>query len=349
LKIYIFSFESTSACKTYFCRKETNSVVRFTFFFTPFLICILLGCFIINPVQAQSLQTNSQTDSTKPAAKPDKKRIWLVAGVHAAVWTGTYIALNKAWYADYPKEKFHFFNDLKEWNQMDKAGHIWTAYQLGRLSGSTWQWAGLPENKAIWLGGASALAFQSVIEIQDGFSAEWGFSWWDMAANLTGASAYVAQQLGWKEQRIQIKMGYWPYDYPDDLLYRRDELFGSGSLERILKDYNSQTYWISGNLHSLIPGSKIPRWLNLSLGYSSDLMLGAVNNTWEDSEGNTVDRTDIARVRRFYLSFDVDLTKINTRSKFLRSVFYALNAFKIPAPALEFNSTGKFSFHAIHQ
>jgi hypothetical protein len=331
------------------------------FFFT----LLLTGCFFSIPALSQDTSIQmmpekriSKNDSIVPA-NPDsmypvrdpvpKSRKWLVAGLHVVGWTGTYIALNKAWYADYPRTSFHTFNDGKEWNQMDKAGHIWTTYQLGRISGATWKWAGLSEKSAVWLGGTSAVAFQSIIEIQDGFSDKWGFSWWDMAANLVGAGAYISQELGWKEQRIQIKMGYWPYDYPPDLIDRRNELFGTGTLERILKDYNSQTYWISGNIRSFIPWNNFPRWLNISLGYSSDLMLGGTENIWSDTDGHEVNRTDIERIRRYYLSADVDLTRIYTRSKLLRSIFFALNAIKIPAPAIEFNSTGKFRFHAIHQ
>ncbi|ULQ57559.1 YfiM family protein [Flavihumibacter rivuli] len=287
---------------------------------------------------------------TSHSTTPSKSRQWLVAGAHAAIWTGTYIALNKAWYADYEKQSFHFFNDGKEWNQMDKAGHVWTAYQLGRLSYGAWKWSGLKPRTAVWLGGASAVAFQSIIEIQDGFSAEWGFSVWDMVANVAGAGAFVAQELGWKEQRLQVKMGYWPYSYPADLVARRNDLFGSGTMERILKDYNSQTYWLSANLRSFFPQAQyLPKWLNLSLGYSSDLMLGGTENKWEDEEGNTVDRTDIPRVRRYYLSVDLDLTRINTRSSFLRTIFYALNAVKIPAPALEYSPKEGFRLHGLHQ
>ncbi len=276
-------------------------------------------------------------------------RKWLVAGGHAAAWTGTFIALNKAWYADYPKSDFHFFNDGSEWNQMDKAGHVWTAYQLSRVSAATWKWSGFSDRKAAWLGASSAVAFQSIIEIQDGFSEKWGFSWWDMLANVSGAGAYLAQQLAWRDQRIQVKLGYWPYDYPADLVARRNELFGSGSFERILKDYNSQTYWASANLRSFFPRSGLPAWLNLSLGYSSDLMLGGEENKWTNADGVEVDRTDIARVRRFYLSVDADLTRIPTRSRFLRSVFYLVNAVKIPAPALEWNTGNGFRAHWIHQ
>ncbi|MFD2524936.1 DUF2279 domain-containing protein [Flavihumibacter stibioxidans] len=301
----------------------------------------------IGPARGQdsiSLKTGDlmiQVDSVKG-------RPWLVAGAHAAAWAGTFIALNKAWYEGYDKAEFHSFNDGREWNQMDKAGHIWTTYQLGRASGATWKWAGLPRKSAIWLGGASAVAFQSIIEIQDGYSVKWGFSWWDMAANITGAGAYVAQELGWKEQRIQIKMGYWPHRYPAEFLQRRNELFGAGNLERILKDYNSQAYWLSVNLYSFFPESRLPEWLNISLGYSSDLMLGGMENRWTNGDGQVIDRSDIKRVRKYYLSADLDLTRIPTRSKFLRSVFFAINAIKIPAPAIEFNSSGKFRLHALH-
>src|SRR5690242_7933555 len=34
------------------------------------------------------------------------------------------------WYQSYPQSRFHFFNDVDEWNQMDKAGHLMTAYSI---------------------------------------------------------------------------------------------------------------------------------------------------------------------------------------------------------------------------
>lgn len=278
-----------------------------------------------------------------------QQRLWLVAGAHAALWGGSYIALDKAWYADYPKESFHFFNDNREWQQMDKAGHVWTAYQMSRVSAELWDWAGLSHRQSTWLGGISGVAYQSIIEIQDGFSSEWGFSWGDMAANVAGSALYVAQELAWHEQRLQVKLSYWPYDYNSpELTTRRDQLFGKSIPERILKDYNSQTYWLSANVHSFLPDSKAPKWLNLAVGYAAKGMLGGHDNRWIDKGGVPHDRTDIARTRHFYLSPDIDLTKIKTKSKFLRSAFFILNMIKIPAPALELNSSGKLSGHLIH-
>lgn len=283
-----------------------------------------------------------------PQKSADKGRIILVAGAQTALWAGSYIALNKAWYADYPKEPFHTFNDWDEWQQMDKAGHLWTSYQISRISGDIWKWTGIKEKKAIWLGGLSALAYQSIIEIQDGFSAEWGFSWGDMSMNVLGSAAYISQALAWKEQRIQIKFSYYPYDYPQDISYRADDLFGKGGMERVLKDYNSQTYWLSANLRSFMPDSRIPRWLNVSFGYNARLMLGGEENIWTDENGTTTDRSDIERYRRFFLSADVDLTRIRTKKKWLKSVFSLVNSIKIPAPALEWNTKGEFKVHGFY-
>lgn len=283
-------------------------------------------------------------DTLRPIVSPGK--IILAAGTHAALWTGTYLALNQAWYADYPRESFHFFNDNREWNQIDKAGHVWTTLQVSRISAEMWKWAGLSGHRSALLGGISGLAYQSIIEIQDGFSSEWGFSWGDMAANLGGASLFSLQQLAWKEQRVQLKMSYWPYRYPPGLTERRDQLFGSSQPERILKDYNSQTYWISSNISAFFPESRLPRWLNLSIGYASDGMLGGMGNTWTDEDGATHNRPDIHRTRRYYLAPDIDLTRISTRSGLVRGIFFALNAIKFPAPALEL-SAGKLKVHAI--
>ncbi|MDE3248965.1 MAG: DUF2279 domain-containing protein [Bacteroidota bacterium] len=287
-------------------------------------------------------------DTSAKLVTPKSNRVFTVSAAHIGFWTGTFISLNKTWYSQYPRSSFHFFNDNDEWEQMDKLGHMWTAYNLGAVSAASWRWAGLSERKSVLLGGISAIAYQSIIEIQDGFSAEWGFSWGDMTANALGAAAFAAQQLHWKEQRIQLKLSYWGFQYAPELISRRNDLFGTSLPERMLKDYNSQTYWFSANIHSFFPQSKWPAWLNLSVGYGADGMLGGTQNTWTDKQGIFHDRRDIPRMRRFFIAPDIDLTKIKTKSKILRTVFSAVNVLKFPAPALEVNGQGKWVFHALY-
>jgi len=276
-------------------------------------------------------------------------RLWLVAGSHAALWTGSFIALNKAWYAGFEKSSFHFFNDNREWQQMDKAGHSWTAYQLSRYSAEAWQWTGITRKKSAWMGGLSAMAYQSIIELQDAYSAEWGFSWGDMAANAAGAALFVAQDLAWNTQRIQIKLGYTPYDYGSpELRNRRNQLFGRSLPERLLKDYNSQTYWLSANLHAFAPDSHWPRWLNMALGYNARGMLAGEENSWKDPNGKELFYPEVERTRHFFLAPDIDFTRIRTGRKWLRTVFFVVSMIKVPAPALELNSKGKLKAHALY-
>jgi hypothetical protein len=77
-------------------------------------------------------------------------------------------------------------------------------------------------------------------------------------------------------------------------------------------------------------------------------MFGGFENSWTDKNGNLVTRYDIPRKRQFYLAPDIDFTKIKTNSKFLRTTFALLNAFKCPAPALMLDSKGKLKGYALY-
>ena len=251
---------------------------------------------------------------------------------------------------DYPKTGIHSFNDSKEWLQVDKIGHGWSAYNLARLSSSTWEWAGINSRKAAIAGTLSGFTFMSVIEFLDSRSAEWGWSWADMAANSLGSGLYLGQEMLWKEQRIQYKFSFHRVDHKQaDLIQRADNLFGESLAERMLKDYNGQTYWLSFNLRSFFPDSKLPKWLNMSLGYGAEGLYGGFENRAYDKNGNVIfDRRDISRNRAFYISPDIDLTKIKTGKKWIRTTLFMLNAIKVPAPALRLNSKGQFRLDAIH-
>ena len=124
-------------------------------------------------------------------------------------------------------------------------------------------------------------------------------------------------------------------------------MFGKSLVEGTLKDYNSQTYWISTNVHSLFPNGSFPQWLNIAVGYGADGMLGGTENKWTDKHGNQFDRTDIPRIRRFFLSPDIDLTKIKTKSKLLKTVFFTLNILKEPAPAIGLDGKGRLRYHPL--
>ena len=64
----------------------------------------------------------------------------------------------------------------------------------------------------------------------------------------------------------------------------------------------------------------------------------------------TVDNLIITQnpIRQFYLSLDVDLTKIQTNSHVLRTLFDIFNMIKIPFPAVEFNEKNGIKLHPVY-
>nr|WP_294934376.1 DUF2279 domain-containing protein [uncultured Flavobacterium sp.] len=252
---------------------------------------------------------------------------------------GTLIGLNQLWYKDYPKSSFHFINDNDDWLQMDKAGHLFSNYHLGRFGAEALNWSGANKKQQLVYGATVGFAFMSVVEIFDGFSQEWGASWGDVIANAAGTGLFVSQELLWKEQRIIPKFSFHTTKYAA----LRPNTLGSSWNEQILKDYNGQTYWLSVNLYSFAKGSKIPKWLNLALGYGAEGMVAGNNETVPAELASQNHRT-----RQYYLSFDLDLTKIKTNSHSLKTLFSLFNTIKIPAPSLEVNQFGRVKGHFIY-
>jgi uncharacterized protein YfiM (DUF2279 family) len=279
----------------------------------------------------------------------NKKRVRLVTAGNIIGYGATLVGFYAAWYKQYPQTSFQSFNDSREWLQVDKVGHLYGAYVGGAASMEMWRWTGISRKKRIWIGGLSGVAYLTVIETLDGFSKGWGWSWSDIGANLLGSGLAIGQALAWDDQRIRIKFSVHQRHYGDaDLNRRANKLFGNSFTERFIKDYNAQTYWASANLRSFFPKSNIPRWLNIAVGYGAEGLFGAEANVGSDDNGTTVfNRPDVKRYRQWFLSPDIDFTKIRTKKKGVRILLGVLNSFKFPAPSLEF-SNGRVKVNALH-
>lgn len=290
----------------------------------------------------------------------NKKRFIGLATLSAGIYGTSVYALSKAWYQDNPRTGFQFFNDWGEWNHMDKLGHSYTAYfeaEGGTLGAG---WTGMSNKAATWTGLGAAFIMQTTVEMLDAYSEKWGFSWPDMAFNGAGLALFGFQQLHWKEQRIRLKISSSLARYDQrfvqslsgqtstQLADRSEELFGSGLLERFLKDYNAQTIWLSVNPKSFWPQAKFPKWLNIAFGYGAENLYGGFSNSWSrDQEIFVLSDSDFPRYRQWYLSPDLDLRRIDTGSKFFNTVLTVVNIFKVPAPAFGF-SRGKLQWIWVH-
>lgn len=253
------------------------------------------------------------------------------AAVAGGIMATGLIGLNGVWYSQYDRSRFHTFDDSGEWLQMDKAGHFFSAYTLGTWGHAAWDRCDASERESILLGGSLGLIFLSGVEVLDGTSSGWGFSWSDMAANLGGAGLFMGQQAVWKEQRIAVKFSARPTPFAA----RRPDVLGESLGERILKDYNGQTIWLSANMHSFLPESRLPAWLNIAVGYGGENMLSAFP---EPGDG---------RFRQYYLAPDIDLTRIESGSPWVRTLLFVLNGVKVPLPGIEVRSTGRVLVHGL--
>ncbi|RAK20203.1 putative lipoprotein DUF2279 [Flavobacterium aquaticum] len=296
----------------------------------------LLTIFLFVSVFSQA--QSSINTFLKPSDTLNKSRRTGVYIGESVALGATLIGLNQIWYKDYPQTNFHFINDNNQWLQMDKLGHMYSTYHLGRVGSEMLQWSGASKKEQLIYGSTLGLGFLTVVEVFDGFSQEWGASSGDIIANLSGTALYVSQEVLWKEQRITPKFSF----HQTKFASQRPETLGASFNEEILKDYNGQTYWLSFNVHSFTKDSFIPKWLNLAIGYSGEGML--YGNDSEALENGIIQNP----YRQFYLSLDVDLTKITTKSHFLKTLFSVFNTIKIPAPTLQYDEYNGLKAHFIY-
>lgn len=293
------------------------------------LLFFFISCFSFSQSKADTFLTPSDT-LNKP------RRNAIIIG-EASIVGVSLIGLNQLWYADYPKSEFHTIDDSAEWLQMDKMGHVFSSYQMGRLGAEALNWSGVSKKDQLIYGATLGFGFLTAVEVFDGFSEEWGFSWTDVLANASGTGLYVGQELLWDEQRIMLKFSFHETKYAS----QSPNKLGEDFLEEVLKDYNGQTYWLNVNLHSFFKQSNIPKWLDLSLGYGADGMLAGL----KDIDNQLL--TNNERHRQFYLSFDLNLSKIETKSRVLKSVLDVFNVIKMPFPTIEFSKNRRV-FHLLY-
>jgi hypothetical protein len=87
-----------------------------------------------------------------------------------------------------------------------------------------------------------------------------------------------------------------------------------------MDDYERHNYWLSVNVHGLLPHSMKPYWprfLNIAAGLSAERINGKGGGNHE-----------------LFLALDYDLTKIKTKSKAINKALHYLNHLHFPAPSI---------------
>jgi uncharacterized protein YfiM (DUF2279 family) len=287
----------------------------------PFITLLIIGANFFGLAQLQTYDTFVS------------KRFAVTNLVIGSTWTASVFGLQNAWYKNSQSNNFHLFDDASNWMQMDKAGHFYTTAKLSLLTSDCYKWAGVNPKKAAIAGSLIGLGYQTTLEIFDGYSTDWGFSWSDMTANVLGAGFFLAQDLLWNEQRFIPKFSYHPTEYAA----YRPSVLGSNFQERLLKDYNGQTYWISFSPAHIQRFQSLPKWLCVSFGYSVDQKLVGDQDNYLGFQAQ----------REWLFSLDVDFSQLKTKKKWVNTLLKQLNYIKIPFPTLSLKN-GKIYGYGIY-
>jgi hypothetical protein len=258
----------------------------------------------------------------------------------AIIYALSLLWLSSTWYSSYTT--FHFFDDLFEWEYLDKVGHFFTSYYLGLFAynafGDTENLNSSARKKWICFTGF-ALLFP--MEILDGFSENYGASIFDLAANLIGSIFCFANASNKIISAFTPKFSF----HATAFAIMRPEMLGSNFVQQVVKDYNGQTYWLSIDINSIAGVRIIPSWLLLTIGYGAEGLLGGHDNVWRISEGPTIDYSAFARTTRFFISIDLNAGVLRNKNKLFSYLFAPFVLLKFPAPAIEINEERGFIFH----
>ncbi|RFC53745.1 DUF2279 domain-containing protein [Brumimicrobium aurantiacum] len=275
------------------------------------------------------LNCHAQSFFEKDTSFNASRTAW-TSGAIAGGWTGSILALKNVWYKDSWTNEFHTFDDSKQWLGMDKIGHFYTGNLITKNITSTYKWSGLNRNQSLLIGSSVAFGYLTSLEVLDGYSKDWGFSWSDISANTAGIFWYVWQDLLWQEQRMKIKFSAHLSPYAK---YRPNVLGGTVA-ERLLKDYNGQSYWLSITPSQFLSNSSnFPKWLSFSFGYSIDEKIYGNFNQFFFAPN----QKPLNAKSQYLFSLDIDFEQFNPKRKWVKTLFKVINHVKVPFPAVIFN------------
>jgi len=293
-------------------------------------------------ISLYNVSSNIAQDSLKlDEQKVDKKKLATAIVTETVMYTGLMSYLGFVWYKDSERVPFHLYDDSKGYLQIDKMGHAYGAYIESYLCYNWLRKAGVNKNKSLLFGGTMGIIMQTPIEVFDGLYENWGFSWSDMAANTAGSFLLIGQEVFFDKQLLNFKFSFRQSTYAD----QANGYLGDSPLESLFYDYNGHSYWLSTNVNNIIKNDRIPDWLNIAVGYSANGMFGEFENR---TSWGGVALPEVERYRQFFLSPDIDWTKIPTNSKLVKDLFHALNFIKVPAPAIEMNGRDGVILHWLY-
>ncbi len=285
-----------------------------------------LNSFILNTepvVKSQFLNYDNFSLKNYRKMKPYKVnpvKMTILGVVGAGVFTGFHIYYSNTWWKD-RRDYFKFAADGYYARNIDKASHVYTANFFTVATSVAYEWTGLSPKKALFYGALTSLAYETYIEVNDGFAPNWGFDWGDMGANVFGAVYPFLQDLVNPLKHVNFKWSFKP-DWLKKKVTNNDDL---------LDDYTNMTFWLSVNPMIVLPKSVTkaklyPNFLALALGMS----IQNASHVTGSSSAKVV----------WLIALDWDVNQLPGNSDFMKKLKKILNFYHFPAPAVKISPEG---------
>lgn len=285
------------------------------------LFSALIALVLISNAKAQTLE---ESVPSPPRTDVDTTgRRWLLGGTIAAANTTAMVFYFSTYYKENSAHRspWHSFNDWYNTDMnVDKLGHVYMSQTYSNGLYHLLTWAQVRETPAMIWSASIAFLFQLEMEITDGFYRNWGFSWWDIAANAVGSIYPHVQRRSAIAQAISLKASY----HPSRILRERWS-------RNPIADYDGVTYWLSINPSRLLSRdghSWWPRWLAVAVGYGAqNTMLGkGVYNSDEDNKG--------LGTQEWYVGVDLDFRHLRSNSHWIQMILDFLTTIRLPLPTV---------------
>ncbi len=274
--------------------------------------------------------------------KVNTKDILIYGGGLGVLFMAQHIYQIKENWKDKASFKFQEDGVYSLWS--DKATHFFNTYFPSYMFSEGLIAMGFSKNDAVLTGSIMGFAYQTYVEVLDGYGANYGFSPSDYAADFVGATFYFLQNRYGLAEYVTPKFAYIPASWHGEKLRVPHTNF--------IDDYSSQTTYLSFNMHAILPksiGNYWPEWLELTVGYAARNLYvqGIVDENGQLIPNNapvsTYQRDGVYGNPVLIIGLDYNLVKLLPDGGAGWNWFkQTLNFLKLPSPAIEFGEKTRF-------
>ena len=177
---------------------------------------------VIHSFIEQNTVVSSAAEKTNEAYKPI-----IAYSAVGLLFAGTLLYGLEAWdWGDQKEFRWAhegFFGKSTDSGGADKVGHMYAHYVVQRGFYNFFEWANFSRTECLWWSVGVATGIGTIIEVGDGFTGRYGYSWEDWTADVTGVALGAAlEHFPTVDEFVSLSIGYKPTQgFKDDTKGRK--------------------------------------------------------------------------------------------------------------------------------